>query len=68
MLGGAVLRSGACRILNFVKSNSFREYDVDPLERRYDFSQQASNFVRSTAVYSATFRRNLLLQLLYPCH
>ena len=28
-----------------------------------DFSQQASSFVRSTAVCSATFRRDLLLQL-----
>ena len=34
----------------------------------YDFSPQASSFVRSTAVLSATFRRDLLLQLLNPYH
>ena len=33
-----------------------------------DFSQQASSFVRSTAVCSATFRRDLILQLLNPDH
>ena len=34
----------------------------------HDFSQQASSFVLSTAVCSATFRRDLLLQLLNPYH
>ena len=34
----------------------------------YDFSQQASTFVRSSAVCSATFRRDLLLHLLNPYH
>ena len=34
----------------------------------YDFSQQASSFVRSTALCSATLRRDLLLQLLNPYH
>ena len=34
----------------------------------YDFSQQASSFVRSTAVCSATFRRDMLLLLLNPYH
>ena len=31
-----------------------------------DFLQQYSSFVRSAAVCSATFRRNLLLQLVNP--
>ena len=34
----------------------------------YDFSQQASSFVRSTAVCSVSVRRDLLLQLLNPYH
>ena len=34
----------------------------------YDFSQQVSSFVRSTTVCSATFRRDLLLQLPNPYH
>ena len=34
----------------------------------YDFSQQASGFVWSTAVCSPTFRRDLLLLLLNPYH
>ena len=34
----------------------------------YDFSPQASIFVQSTAVCSATFRRDLLLQLFNPYH
>ena len=32
----------------------------------YDFAQQASSFVRSTAACSATFRQGLLRQLLNP--
>ena len=51
-----------------MKSNLLRVYDVDLLGLFYDFSQQASSFVRSTAVCSATFRRDLLLQLLNPNH
>ena len=34
----------------------------------HEFSHQASSFVRSTAVCSATFRRDLPLQLLNPYH
>ena len=34
----------------------------------YDFSQQVSSFVRSTAVCFATFRRDLLFQLHNPYH
>ena len=34
----------------------------------YDLSQQDSSFVRSTALHSATFRRDLLIQLLNPYH
>ena len=41
---------------------------MDLLGLFYDFSQQASSFVRSTAVRSATFRRDPLLQLLNPHH
>ena len=59
---------GASKIWKFVTSNLLREYDVDLLGLFYDFSQQASSFVRSTAVRSATFRRDLLLQLLNPNH
>ena len=59
--------AGASKIWQFVKSNLLREYDVDLLELFNDFSQQASSFVRSTAVCSATFRRDMLLQL-YPYH
>ena len=40
---------------------------MDLLGLFYDFSQ-VSNFVRSTAVRSASFRRDLLLQLLNPYH
>ena len=68
VLRGAVLMAGASKIWQFVKSNLLREYDVDLLELFNDFSQQASSFVRSTAVCSATFRRDLLLQLLNPYH
>ena len=60
--------AGVSRIWKFVKSNLLREYDVDLLGLFYDFSQQASSFVRSTAVCSATFRRDVLLQLLNPYH
>ena len=63
-----MLIAGASRIGKFVKSNLLREYDVDLLGLFYDFSQQASSFVRSTAVCSATFRRDLLRQLLNPYH
>ena len=63
---GAVLMAGASRIWKFVKSNLLRVYDVNLLGLFNDFSQQASSFVRSTAVRSATFRRDLLLQLLNP--
>ena len=61
--------AGASRIRKFVKSNLLREYDVDLLGPEFDFddfSQQASRFVRSTAACSATFRRDLLFQLLNP--
>ena len=68
MLRGAVLMAGASKIWKFVESNLLGEYDVDLLELFNDFSQQASSFVRSTAVCSATFRRDLLLQLLNPYH
>ena len=34
----------------------------------YDFSQQASSFMRTTAVCTTTIRRDLLLQLLNPYH
>ena len=60
--------AGASRIWKFVKSNLLRVYDVNLLGLFNDFSQQASSFVRSTAVRSATFRRDLLLQLLNPNH
>ena len=60
--------AGASKIWKFVKPNLLRVYDVDLPGLFYDFSQQASSFVRSTAVCSATFRRDLLLQLLNPYH
>ena len=60
--------AGASRIWEFVKSNLLRVYDVDLLGLFYDFSQQVSSFVRSTEVCSASFRRDLLLQLLNPNH
>ena len=60
--------AGASRIWKSVKSNLLRLYDVDLLGTFYDFSQQVSSFVRSTAVCCATFRRDLLLQLLNPYH
>ena len=63
---------GASRIWKVVTSNLLREYDVDlcwDLRSIFcDGSRQASSFVRSTAVCSATFRRDLLLQLLNPRH
>ena len=63
---------GASRIWKVVTSNLLREYDVDlcwDLRSIFcDGSRQASSFVRSTAVCSATFRRDLLLQLLNPYH
>ena len=55
-----------------MKSNLLGEYGVDLCwhlrSTFYDCSQQASSFVRSTTVCSATFRRDLLLQLLDPYH
>ena len=52
--------------LKFVKIKfAHRVYDVDLLGLFYDVSQVLS-FVRSTAACSATFRRDLLLQLLNP--
>ena len=59
-----MLMAGATRIRKFVKSNLLRIYDVDLTGLFYDFSRQVSSFVRSTAVCSATFRRDLLVQLL----
>ena len=64
---GVVLMAGASRVWKSVKSNLLRLYDVDLLGTFfYDFSQQVSSFVRSTVMCSATFRRDLLLQLLNP--
>ena len=65
---GAVLIAGASRIWKCVKSKLLKVYDVDLLGLFYDFPQQVSSFVRSTAVRSATFCRDLLLQLLNPYH
>ena len=65
---GAVLTSGASRIWKFVKQNLLKVCDLHLLGHFNDFSQQASSSVRSTAVRSATFRRDLLLQLLHPYH
>ena len=65
---GVVLMAGASRIWKYVKSNLLRVYDVDLLGLFYDFSQQVSSFVRPTAVCSATFGRDLFLQLLNPYH
>ena len=66
---GVVLMAGASRVWKSVKSNLLRLYDVDLLGTFfYDFSQQVSSFVRSTVMCSATFRRDLLLQLLNPYH
>ena len=66
---GVVLMAGASRVWQSVKSNLLRLYDVDLLGTFfYDFSQQVSSFVRSTVMCSATFRRDLLLQLLNPYH
>ena len=59
--------AGASRIWEFVKSNLLRVYDVDLLGLFYDFSQ-VSSLVRSNAVCSAIFRRDLLLHLLNPYH
>ena len=58
----------ASRIWKIVKSNLLSRNHVDLLGLFTIFFQQVSSFVRSTAVCSATFRRGLLLQLLYPCH
>ena len=60
--------AGASRIWKFVKSNMLRVYDVELLGPFYGFFLQVSSFVRSTAVCSATFRRDPLLQLLNPYH
>ena len=64
---GVVFMVGASRIWKFVKPNLLRVHDVNLLGLSYDFSQ-VSSFVRSIAVCSATFRRDLLLQLLNPYH
>ena len=67
---GVVLTAGASRIWKWVKSNLLRVYVWmwTCWDFFYDFSQQVSSFVRSTAGCSATFRRDLLLQLLNPYH
>ena len=52
--------AGVSRIWKFVKSNLLRVYDVDLRGLLYDFSQHVPSFVRSTAVCSATCRRDLL--------
>ena len=64
---GVVLMGGASRIWTFFKSNLLRVCDVDLLGLFNDISQ-VSSFVRSTAVCSATVRRDLLLQLLNSYH
>ena len=58
---GAVFMAGASRTCKFVKLNLRSVDGVDLLGLFYAFSQQASSCVRSIAVRSATFRRNLLL-------
>ena len=65
--------AGASRIWKFVKSNLPREYDVDLLGLAFDFFTIFHNKLRAScgrphAVCSATFRRDLLLQLLNPYH
>ena len=60
--------AGASRIWKLVKSNLLRVYDVHLLGLFNDFSQQVSSFERSTVVCSATFRQDLLFQLLNPYH
>ena len=60
--------AGASRTCKFVKLKLRSVDGVDLLGLFYAFSQQASSCVRSIAVRSATFRRNLLLQLLNPYH
>ena len=62
---------GVSRTWKFVESILLREYDVDPggpAGISSDFSQQPSSFVLSTAVCSAPFRRDLLLEVLNPYH
>ena len=65
-----MLMAGASRIWNFVKTNLIGEKigrgPVGVCSIFYDFSQQTSSFVRSTAVCSSTFRRDLLLFILNP--
>ena len=65
-----MLMAGAPRIWNFVKTNLIGEKigrgPVGGCSIFYDFSQQTSSFVRSTAVCSSTFRRDLLLFILNP--
>ena len=58
----------ASRICKFVENRMLRVLWRGPAGTFYDFSQQVSSFVRSTAVGSATFRRGLPLQLLNPYH
>ena len=60
---------GVSRIRKFVKSNLLTgNMTWTCWDFFYDFSQQASSFVWSTAVCSATFCRDLLLQPLNPYH
>ena len=64
---GAVLMEGASRIWKFVKSNLLRGCMTWTCWAFFcGFALQVSSFVRSTAVCSATFRRDLLIQLLNP--
>ena len=66
---GAVLMEGASRIWKFVKSNLLRGCMTWTCWAFFcGFALQVSSFVRSTAVCSATFRRDLLLQLPNPYH
>ena len=65
-----MLMAGASsRIWKFAKSNLLRYCDVDLLGPAFYFLRFfTTSFVRSIAVCSAPFRRDLLLQLLNPYH
>ena len=63
-----MLMADASRIWKIVKSNLLRVYDVDLPGLCYDFSQQLSSLVGSTAGCFVTFRRDQLLQLLNSHH
>ena len=65
---GVVIMARASRICKFVDNRMLRVLWRGPAGTFYDFSQQVSSFVRSTAVGSATFCRGLPLQLLNPYH